>query len=96
METNFFNRAEKPQPDIMTVFAQAVWSDEKKGWIVDIIQTSSYNTSAEHYITRQQKDSVFVEDCDELVIADALLFANGIEVQELDYTDRDDVIIRGL
>lgn len=96
METNFFNRTEKPQPDIMTVFAQAVWSDEKRGWIVDIIQTSSHKTTAERYVTQQHKDSVFVEDCDELVIADALLFANGIEVQELDYTNRNDIVVTGL
>lgn len=96
MNTEFFNRAKDPQPSMMTVFAQAVWDKEKGGWVVDLIQTESVITRDQQYTIRQNKDSVFVQDCDELVIADALLFSSGVEVHDLDYTERDDVVVRGV
>lgn len=72
------------QPITMSVTAQAVWSEEKKRWEVDIIQSeTNVCYPSERYTFTQSVHHVEVEDCDEFVIADALLHVNGIDVQSL-------------
>ena len=72
------------QPITMTVFAQAVWNPTEGCWEVsltssetDIVQPSG------QYSFMQTSHNIKVADCDEFVIADALLHANGINVQTL-------------
>ena len=83
------------QPYTMTVFAQAVWNAEEGYWEVDIVQNETNHCCIiEKYSMCQTVHHVAVEDCDEFIIADALLHANGIMVQEL-YQCHDNPIVKG-
>ena len=83
------------QPHTMTVFAQATWNAEKGCWEVDIVQSETNHCGIiEKFSMGQTTHHVEVEDCDEFVIADALLHANGIMVQEL-YQCHDNPIVKG-
>lgn len=67
------------QPHVMTVMAQAVWNKEEGCWEVNIIQSETNHTyPSGKYTFTQRTDKVKVQDCDEAVIADALLYANGM------------------
>lgn len=81
-------------PCTITVTAQAVWNPEKGIWEVDILQNETrYSALGDHYDFVQSVHHVEVEDCDEYVIADALLEANGINVQSL-YNSPDNPIVK--
>lgn len=83
------------QPHTMTVFAQATWSAEKGYWEVEIVQSETNHCGfSEKFSMCQSVHHVEVEDCDEFVIADALLHVNGIMVQEL-YQAHDNPIVKG-
>ena len=80
----FKNYESGKQPDTMTVFAQATWNDDKKCWEVDIVQNeTSHRCIDEKFYMSQTTHHVEVFDCDEFVIADALLHANGINVKAI-------------
>ena len=81
------------QPHTMTVFAQATWNEEKGCWEVDIVQNETNHCGlVEKYTMFQTVHHVEVEDCDEFVIADALLHANGLSVKALFQSDTDPII----
>ena len=72
------------KPLTMTVFAQATWNTEKGCWEVEIVQTETGHYGIHRdFSMLQSTHHVEIEDCDEFVIANALLHANGIEVQLL-------------
>lgn len=72
------------QPTTMTVFAQAVWNHVEGYWEVSLVssETNVVQPSG-RYSFMQSSHTVKVADCDELVIADALLHVNGINVKSL-------------
>lgn len=72
------------QPITMTVFAQAVWNHTEGCWEVSLVsnETNVIQPSG-RYSFMQSSHTIKVADCDEFVIADALLHANGINVQSL-------------
>lgn len=72
------------QPITMTVFAQAVWNPTEGCWEVSLTSSETNVVyPSEKYSFMQSHHTIKVIDCDELVIADALLHANGINVQSL-------------
>jgi hypothetical protein len=72
------------QPTTMTVFAQAVWNPIEGYWEVSLISSETNTTQPSgRYSFMQTSHTIKVADCDEFVIADALLHANGINVQTL-------------
>lgn len=81
------------QPITMTVFAQAVWNPTEVCWEVSLIsnETNVVHPSGK-YGFMQSHHAIKVADCDEFVIADALLHANGINVQSL-YQSVDNPIV---
>lgn len=80
----FKNYESGKQPYTMTVFAQATWNDDKKCWEVNIVQNETNHRYVDKkFYMSQTTHYVEVVDCDEFVIADALLHANGINVKEL-------------
>ena len=62
----------------MTATATAIWNDEKGYWEVEIFQT--YDDGE---VSDERYDIVKVCDCDEAVIPEAILSANGILVNGL-------------
>lgn len=67
------------QPTVMTAIAQAVWNQERGYWEVSIVQSETGHTYPDKtYTFTQRTDKVKVRDCDEAVIAHALLYANGV------------------
>lgn len=70
------------QPTMITVMAQAIWDEERKLWVVDITQTDNgVVIPANTYSVVQRNATILVEDCDEVVIADALYYMNGIDIE---------------
>ena len=63
----------------MTATATAIWNDEKGYWEVEIFQTYDNGFTE----TDERHNTVNVCDCDELVIPEAILEANGIVVNGL-------------
>ena len=81
-------------PRVMTVTAQAVWNEEKGLWEVAILHNETrYSCFGEKYDFVQTTHYIEVKDCDEFVISDALLAANGIDVQTL-YNDYENPIVK--
>ena len=81
------------QPHTMTVYAQAIWNKNKGVWEVDIVSNETcFVGFGEKYSFCQSTNHVEVEDCDEFVIADALLHTNGIDVQAL-YSAKENPIL---
>lgn len=75
---------ENLQPSMMSVNAQAIWNEKRGYWEVTVISiTCEKIYPNEEYSVSQSVDTVFVEDCDEAVIADALLHLNGINVEAM-------------
>ena len=62
----------------MTATATAIWNDKEGYWDVDISQTYENDE-----INIDSHNTVKVCDCDEVVIAEALMEANGIVVNGL-------------
>ena len=62
----------------MKVKAEAIWNDEKGYWDVDISQTYENDE-----VTIDRNNTVKVRDCNEMVIPEALMEANGIVVNGL-------------
>lgn len=72
------------QPTLMTVIAQAMWDEVEGVWKVNITSQENFkNSFTDQYLLNQRSATIKVEDCDEFVIADALLHLNGIDVQGL-------------
>jgi hypothetical protein len=71
------------QPNTMTVIAQAVWNPLGY-WEVTVTQTETSTVlPKKEFSLSQRTQQVKVRDCDEFVIADALLHANGIDIKNL-------------
>lgn len=72
------------QPTMMSVNAQAIWNEEKGYWEVTVVQTDcGIAYPEEKYCVSQSVETVCVNDCDEAVIADALLHLNGLDVETI-------------
>ena len=81
------------QPDTMTVIAQATWNEDKGLWEVHIVQSNTRRSGFnKDFSMSQTTHHVEVEDCDEFVIADALLHVNGISVQKLYQTSINPIV----
>lgn len=81
------------QPITMTVFAQAIWNDSEGNWEVSLTsnRTGILFPSGKYGFVQEQA-TIKVNDCDEYVIADALLHLNGINIQKL-YNSTDNPIV---
>lgn len=77
-------------PSIMLVSAQAIWNPVDECWDVVISQNDCFEGQLEF---SQRVNKVKVRDCDEFVIADALLHANGYDVKTL-HNSEDDPIVK--
>ena len=89
----FKNYKSGEQPFTITVFAQATWNDDKGGWEVNIVQNETNNRCIDgKFYMSQTTHCVEVADCDEFVIADALLHANGINVKEIFHSTYDPIL----
>ena len=76
-------------PSVIFVSTQAIWNPADECWDVVITQNECFRGNFEF---SHRVDQVKVRDCDECVIADALLYANGIGVKAL-YNSKDDPIV---
>lgn len=74
---------------IMLASAQAIWNPTDGCWDVVVTQSDCIEGQLEF---SQRVNKVKVRDCDEYVIADALLDANGISVKSL-YDSIDNPIV---
>lgn len=74
---------------IMLVSARATWNPTDGCWDVVITQSDCIEGQL---VFSQRVNKVKVRDCDEFVIADALLHANGVGVKAL-YNSEDDPIV---
>lgn len=72
------------QPNLITVIAQAMWDEATGAWEVNLTSQENFKESLTgRYCLNQRTATIKVEDCDEFVVADALLHLNGINVQKL-------------
>ena len=72
------------QPNLITVIAQAMWDEATGAWEVHLTSQENFKESLTgRYCLNQRTAIIKVEDCDEFVVADALLHLNGINVQKL-------------
>ena len=72
------------QPNLITVIAQAMWDEATGAWEVHLTSQENFKESLTgRYCLNQRTATIKVEDCDEFVVADALLHLNGINVQKL-------------
>lgn len=72
------------QPNLITVIAQAMWNEDEGVWEVHLTSQENFKeASTGQYCLNQRTATIKVEDCDEFVVADALLHLNGISVQKL-------------
>lgn len=72
------------QPNLITVIAQAMWNEDEGVWEVHLTSQENFKESSTgQYCLNQRTATIKVEDCDEFVVADALLHLNGISVQKL-------------
>lgn len=66
-------------PEMKTAFAQAIWDKEKGRWKVSLVLNEIARLAATNeQVFVQDAHEFEIEDCDEWVIADAILEANGI------------------
>ena len=72
------------QPNLITVIAQAMWDEATGAWEVHLTSQENFKESLTgRFCLNQRSETIKVEDCDEFVVADALLHLNGINVQKL-------------
>lgn len=70
------------QPTMITVIAQAIQDEERDLWVVNITQTNNGMIYPEEkYAVTQSNATILVEYCDEAVVADALYYMNGIDIE---------------
>lgn len=81
------------QPNLITVIAQAMWNETEGVWEVHLTSQENFKElSTGQYCLNQRTATIKVEDCDEFIVADALLHLNGINVQKLYQTTTNPIV----
>lgn len=81
------------QPNLITVIAQAMWNKTEGVWEVHLTSQKNFKQlSTGQYCLNQRTATIKVKDCDEFVVADALLHLNGINVQKLYQTTTNPIV----